>query len=285
MDKIINIAGDCHNFDSLKKLIYNYENLILLGDIGATVEKKEFYNNMNNYGKAWKAFAKQDFSEISEETKKWFEKINIHGWIKQLDQIKDSQKSLIINMGNADLAMISFFPECAEYLKEIEKQVKLEMIKKPFIKIFENIQIFFLPYSHEAYEIKNIIPFIDKNKPLFILAHCPAFKFSKKPYYMNHYKVLESISKVYNNKLYYIHGHMHPNKSYIYYKNELPNVVFLTPKSDENSESINVNQDIIQINSINGSIQLLDTNTNKYIEFEKLPEEYNVKEDHWNDFE
>lgn len=284
MVKIVNVVGDLHNFDSLSKILNQFDNVISSGDIGATIEKNEFFSNVGRYNKSFKAFAKKEFSTISEEDINWFRKINVDGWIKQLDTIKDSNKKFTLNMGNADLAMISFFTECLDYLEKIIKESKLEFIREPSLKTFGNIQIIFLPFINSTYELGELLRKIDLNKPLFVIAHCPAFKLSKKQYYMYYYKAIEDISIKYKKKLYYIHGHIHPNKSYKYTREGLDNVIFLVPKAEESFEGINVNHHVIQINTKDGSFRLLDSVSGKYTKFVALPEEFYTNEDHWNHF-
>jgi len=286
MDKIINIVGDLHNFDSTKKILKNFDDVICLGDIGAAIETKELFQNNGfaRYRKCYFAFTRKDFSSITEEDKKWYTRVNINGWKKQLDSIKDSKRKVIVIMGNSDLYMIDFFPECANYLKESLKNEKFRFIDKPQLMYDDSIQLVFLPYSPEPIDIHCILSRIDSKKPLFILSHCPAFKESRKKYYMHCYAALEEISKKHFGDIFYIHGHVHPSESYRYSIPELKNVIFLTPKAEENSEGINIDHDIIQIKK-DAKLSLIDSNKKSDSKiFKQLPERYYKNEDHLNEW-
>jgi hypothetical protein len=286
MAKIINVIGDLHNFDSTKKILKNFDNVICLGDIGAAIETEELFQNngFTRYRKCYFAFAKKDFSSITEEDKNWYIRVNVNGWKKQLDSIKSSKREVTVIMGNSDKYMIDFFPECAKYLKESLKNEKFKFIDKPELMNMGNIQLVFFPYSTAPIDISYILNKINLKKPLFVFSHCPAFKESRKNYYMHCYAALEQISNTYSGNIFYIHGHVHPSESYNYTLSELKNVIFLTPKAEENSKGINVDHDVIQI-SEDASIGLVDSTSKKHPRnFKQLPEKYYKNEDHWNEW-
>jgi len=286
MAKIINIIGDLHNFDSTKKILKNFDNVICLGDIGAAIEVKELFENdgFARYRKCYFAFASKDFSSITEEDKNWYIRVNVEGWKKQLDSIKNSKREVTVIMGNADSYMINFFPECADYLDENLKNKKFKFIDKPDLMNMGNVQFVFFPYCTEPINISEILSKIDLKKTLFVLSHCPAFKESKKKYYTHCYVALEQISNKHPRNIFYIHGHVHPSESYKYTLPELKNVTFLTPKAEENSEGININHHVIQI-SEDAPPNLVDSTSKRHPRsFKQLPEKYLKNEDHWNEW-
>ena len=286
-DHILNIIGDMHNLYSLKDALSKFDKLISLGDIGAAIKKEELFKNDNfeRYNKCWKAFASKDFSLIKKEDKNWFKKINIFGWKNQLDAIKDAKNNIIITAGNSDIAMISFFHECLNYLNKILKETKMDFIKDPSLKVFRNIQMIFLPYSKEEYDLNKKIKNINLNKSLFVLGHCPPFKTNTKNYYMNVYNALGLISTGYKKNFYYMHGHVHPTYSYRYFIKGLPNITCLTPKAEESFEGIGINHDVIQINTKDSSFNLVNLNSGNSVSFQNLPKNFLMGEGHWNDFE
>jgi hypothetical protein len=269
------IVADTHNFESLKKILDNFDNLISLGDIQA-VDFDELSKNKELYSKCWKAFMNKNFNEISKEDKKWFKELNIEGWKKQIEQIKDSKKNFTLCLGNSDLRMIQFFPECKKILESSEDK-KFQVISKPKLVQYNNHQILFIPYSDEKLNVTKLINNLT-NKKLFILTHCPCFKEHKKEYYVNNYKMLLEINKIFSGEIYFIHGHVHPEKSFKYCLEEFPNTTFLSIKATESEKGIGVENELLEIESM----KLFDLNK-KEKNFSKLNKEYLNKE-HWNSF-
>jgi hypothetical protein len=279
----IYLVGDTHNIESLKNVLNKFDDIISLGDIGAAVPKEIFLNDyLKKYRKVWKYFSKKEI-DVSEEEIAWFKKLNIESWKKQIDNIKESNKNFLLSFGNSDIAMTSFFTECEDYIcKNID--LKFKVIRQPEIIFLNNVQIIILPFQKENITIRELIDKIDYNKKIFILSHCPALQNVKKEYYVNNYKFLKEISNKYTKNITFIHGHMHPSNSYKYSIEGLPNVNILTPKAEENFNGFGINNHLIKINTISGEIKLIDSTTDKEMEFQKLPKEYLQNEDHWNEF-
>lgn len=281
---IINIVGDTHNIESLKNVLLKFNNIISLGDIGATVSKDIFLdNNLSRYRVAWKFYSKKT-SSIDKMDVEWFRRINIDGWTEQIDNIKNLGKEFTLIMGNSDLAMIDFFPECKNYLTD-NIDSKFNFINHPEIKTFNNIQIIFLPFQREKYDLTMITERIDKTKKLFILTHCPAFENARKEYYVHLYNGVKQLSKKFPDKIVFFHGHMHPSFSYRYFLKSLPNIIFYCPKAEENFEGFGINNQVIRLNTRSGIFTIIDSITDKEVEFQDLPENYLHNEDHWNEFD
>ena len=287
MEEIINIIADLHNFESLKYVLEKFDNLFCLGDIGATIEVEEFFKNENfkRYNLCFKAFKNNDFSKISEDDKEWFRSKNIEGWKKQLDTIRNSDKSFILARGNADLAMLNFFQECRKYLNKTLKSSKMEFVEEPKIKVINNIQILFLPFKETPYNLGTLRSKINPKKSLLILSHCPAFEKSKKKYYMHVYDALKTISNVYKEEIIFIHGHIHPSLSYEYKRRGLENIRMLALKAKEGFDGISTEHDIFILNTRNLKFSIVDSKKNEEVSLIPLPEEFEINEGHWNDFE
>ncbi len=267
----INIVGDTHNFDSLKIVLSKFNNIISLGDIAA-VDKKEYFNNITKYSRAWREVSKNKITNKLDA--QWFSKLSIEGWKKQINQINNSGKNFTLCLGNSDLRMLEFFKECQKQKKNFA------IIKKPTLKKFNKIRIIILPYKDNRYKIKKIIKNLKKEYPLFVIAHCPAFKNHHKKYYENHYQAIKQIKESYGKSFTYIHGHVHPKESYKYY---LEGIKVLAPKANESLNGIGIENHIIMINTNTGEIKLIDSISLKTKKFKKLPKKY-LKSDHWNDF-
>jgi len=283
MIKYIYVVGDTHNIKSLKIILERFDNIISLGDIAA-VSKNIFKDeNLSRYKKVWKLFSKNKYI-INKNDIGWFKKINTNSWIKQISNIKNSNKNFILNIGNSDLAMINFFPECKNYLKKSTNN-KFKIIQKPEIKNFgKNIQIIFLPYQKKKYNLDKILDKIHPDKKMFIIAHCPPIENTNKEYYKHNYDSIKKISKRYKQKIICLHGHMHPSFSYIYNLSSLPKVVFLCPKAEENLNGFGINNHVIRIETLEGKVKLFDSLTNKEVSFQDLPKEYLNNQCHWNNF-
>lgn len=279
---ILNIISDLHNIESLKKILNKYDNLVCLGDIGAGIKFIDFIKNVERYKNSWKAFAKNDFSDVNLSDKEWFAKINTDAWIEQLKNIEKFNKKLILCAGNADVFLVKTFPECKSKLVELLRNSRLEFIENPEIRSINNLQFLFLPFLDSEYNLDNILKKIDKNKPLFVLGHCPPFKESKKRYYVYVFNALKKVSNEYAKEFYYLHGHIHPSESYKYRINSLDNAIIITPKSDENMNGISLDHHLVQINTKTGKVLLFDTISKEYIDFKGLPEEFRNNEHHWN---
>jgi len=281
---IINVVADLHNFNSLKKILKDFDNLFCLGDIGAVMDFGEFLDNKERYGHSWKAFSKNELSSILDGDKKWFEKINIDAWKRQLDSINNSKNKFILVQGNCDDSMLNFHSECKSYL-ELNKSPNFSYLQIPEIKVIDNVQLIILPFQNKSYEITSILRKINPNKKLFILTHCPAMENAKKQYYTYCYSAAKQISAIYSGEICYLHGHIHPTESYKYSREGLSNITFMAPKSEENEKGISLNQHIIKIDSLTGKITLFDSVSKKEVLFKPLPEKYLLKESHWNEFD
>lgn len=269
------VLGDTHNFDSLRKVLLNFDNIISLGDIQA-VELKEFLKKRKKYSLCWKAFMNKDFSNINEKDKEWFRKFNIEGWKKQINEIKNSNKKFTLCLGNSDLRMIEFFTECDELLKNAENKL-FTVIRTPILKQFQDYQILFLPYSDKKLNINKLIKkFSDKK--LFVLTHCPCFKEHKKKYYVNNYELLKDISKNYTKNIFFLHGHVHPEKSFKYFLKDFKNVTLLSPKANESNNGIGINNELFDLKSMK-----LTNLSGKKTKFYPLKKEY-FEKDHWNKY-
>ena len=281
---VIYIVGDTHNTKSLKTVLSRFDNIVSLGDIGAAVPKSIFFNNrLDRYRRTWKYFSNASAS-VDKIDIDWFTKLNSDGWREQINIISSSGKHFTLLMGNADLAMISFFPECKQYLESNISQ-QFTCVRKMTILTLNKIQIIFLPFQKEKYDLEMVRKHLDNSKMLFILAHCPAFERSRKEYYMHTYHVVQEVSLIYPHEIAYVHGHMHPSQSYRYSLSNLPSVTFYCPKAEENFDGFGINNHVVRVDTATGKCSFIDSITGEEKTFQDLPEKYLRNEDHWNEFE
>jgi Icc-related predicted phosphoesterase len=279
---IVNIIGDTHNLESLKIILSKFNNVISLGDACAVVSNDILKdNNHIRYKSAWQSHSKRLPANRTDLS--WFKEISIENWKKQCDNIKNSKKNFVLVMGNSDLAMMNFFPQCRDILID-SLSSRFNFVKDPELKTINNVQFLMIPFSNETYNLQGLLEQVNTKKKLFILTHCPALKNATKNYYINIYNAVEQISAKYENNIVFIHGHMHPSVSYKYNIPSLPNVTFYCPKAEENHNGYGINNHVITVDTNSGTITLVDSITGVRQEFRSLPELYFQNEHHWNEF-
>lgn len=280
MVEIFNVLGDTHNHKYLKITLSKFDNIISIGDISFILEKEEF-SEIPRFGACTKAYINNKVHTLSKEDNDWFRNILLSRWKKQLDLIKNSGKNFTLCIGNADYYLINYFKEGRAMIIEMLKLNNFELIEKPELRQYEGVQMLFLPFSYDKFNLKNILNKIDSNKKLFVLGHCPPYENHKKEYYINYFNTLKEISIAHPSEFIYIHSHIHPDNTYEYSMKSIPNMTIMSPKANDTDEGFGVENHLIEVNTRLGSCKIIDTLTEMEVESCNLPEEYLEKE-HWN---
>jgi|SRR3989344_555674 len=264
MDQL-NIFGDCHNNLGLKIILSRFNNIISVGDIAA-VDTREYLKRKEVYSGCWKYRLGKNI-KVTKENLLWFDKLNINGWNKQIKVLNQYKKKLIVNMGNSDQRILSWYKLNRSKYLDIIKEIKL-------IKI-DNIQILFLPYNTRHIN-RNILLKIKEND--FIIMHMPPLK----EYYNEVYNQLKQLNSL-GIKLIGIHGHIHSDETYKYKIKDLENFDFITLKAEDTKDGFGYNHEIMSINTENSKFKFISL-IGKEIKPRRLPEIYLKNKNHWNDF-
>lgn len=285
---IISVIGDTHDVPALEILLEKISNeIISLGDIVA-VNTQEYFANHQLYSKCWKCYLNNNFENITQEEKEWFENINISSWQKQIELISTCKQKFTVCQGNSDLRMFSTFEKMREELENLRVRNKnFNFVDTISSTISNRTAFLFLPYRDESYsesELQVAIQNCVGTEHIFVIGHCPPYIEHKKTYYVHHYHALKYISNSLGN-ITYIHGHVHADATYLYARDYLPNVRIITPKAEDSLKGCGSNHHILNIDTTNGSITIIDSVTGNSLNFEKPSKEYLEDSDHWNKFE
>ena len=261
----ITIFGDCHNNKGLNIILNKFDNLISLGDIAA-VNTKEYLKRKEVYSRCWKSKSGKDVKVTKEEIL-WFDKLNIKGWNKQIEILDTYKKRLIVNMGNSDQRMLSWY--------KLKKSKYLKIINKIELISINKIQILFLPYDTKEIP-KEILLKLKKN--IFILTHVPPME----EHYLEAYNQIKQLNDL-GIKMINLHGHIHADSTYLYNLKEFSNFSFITLKAEDTEEGMGFNHEIMEIDSKTGKFEFYNLKRNK-IKPKNPPKKYLNNKDHWNNF-
>lgn len=270
------VFTDTHNTPWFKKCLTCARQVpdgifIHLGDIAA-VDTAQYLAHKKRYGDVWK-YKKGKLDHAEQKDIIWFDQLNTNGWNSQIDVLESASVKLTLCLGNSDQAYLEWYP----WLKSSAFLTKITHIH---LQQYENLHVLYLPYDSGLISDK-IIERLSGLNQLFIFAHCPPMPDGKK-YYVDLYQNLASIaSKVRN--ITFVHGHMHADNTYSYRLSALPNVEIMTLKAVDSNDGIGAFNHLLVIDTQTGKCTVFDTE-NKEQKLQPLPEQYLLKDVHWNTF-